>query len=876
MAKTVLGMLAHVDAGKTTLSEAMLYMSGAIRHHGRVDKKDTFFDDDIQERQRGITIFSKQAEMTFGEREMILVDTPGHADLISETERAIGIMDCAVLVIDVRKGIQGNTRTLLYLLERYRVPFFIFANKTDIYEERRDHLMDELNSEINDKCVFMDIQTDGSGMFKTATLEELALRDEKLMEEYMETGKLTKESIAKAVESCKVIPCYFGSALKLEGVKELIRGISDYTSEKIYPDEFGARVYKIARDDAGNRLTYMKITGGALNTRQLIDTGHDREKAGVIRIYSGSGFRQTDRAEKGTICAVTSLKNTFPGQGLGFEKNNRKAAITPVLSYRIVFPKDVDPKDGYQRLIQFMDEEPELDMIWNKEAGDVTVMFMGNVQIEVIGRRIKDRLGMDIAFKKGRVRYKETVTDISTGIGHFEPLRHYAEVHLKIEPGERGSGLVFNDATEGGRGSQTGRIVAGYLEERSYPGVLTGAPLTDLSVTITAVGTHDKHTEGGDLRQAAYRAMRNGILYNRSLLLEPMCNFEIKVPRSMIGRVMSDITAMSGSFSQPEDSMQEEDSVIIKGTAPAGKISDYPVDLASFTNGLGSVYMENAGYEPCHNTEEVIEASGYDPFGDQENTGDSVFCRHGSSMIVNWKEVREMAHIKPMLSDREDVSCTNIDVSEKAVNRGSAEGKGPESELRSIFEKTYGKPKDRTRIHRQTIRAAGENKVAINGKILEEHLIVDGYNIIYAWEELKALAQIDLDAARQALLEIMSNYQGYRKCRLTVVFDAYKVKGGNRRKESFNDVEVVFTREDETADSYIEKTTYEERGQAYMRVATSDNLEQQIVTGNGAFKIEADEFKKEVEAVDEKIRRILEEYNRKSRLNSRVTIGDKL
>lgn len=858
MAKTVLGMLAHVDAGKTTLSEAMLYMSGAIRHHGRVDKKDSFFDDDLQERQRGITIFSKQAEMSFGDRKMILVDTPGHADLISETERAIGIMDYAVLVIDARKGVQGNTRTLISLLERYKVPLFIFVNKTDIYGDNREEVLSALNEEMDDRCVDM------NSLLKTPEYqEELAVRDEQLMEEYMQSDSISTENIRAAVSRRTIIPCYFGSALKLDGVDNLIQGIIDYTDEKTYPDEFGARVYKIARDDSGNRLTYMKITGGSLSARQLVNTGKETEKVGTIRIYSGSGFRQVDNVESGCICAVTSLKNTFPGQGLGYEDKNTTASIMPVLSYRVILPENVDPKAAYLQLSQFMDEEPELDIIWDQEPGEISIMFMGNVQIEILSQRIKDRLGLEVKFDKGRVRYKETVTEKSIGIGHFEPLRHYGEVHLLIEPGEQGSGIVFIDATEDGKGSEKGKIVAGYLDERSYPGVLTGSPLTDISVKILAVGVHDKHTEGGDLRQSAYRAMRNGVLKNNSILLEPVCDFEITAPQEFTGRIMSDITSMSGSFTQPE---QEDEMSVIKGKAPAGEISDYPVQLSSFTNGLGTMSIGNTVYAECHNSDDVIAQVSYDPFGDLENTGDSVFCRHGSGVIVKWDKVSEMAHIRPMaISDdrRHDYNS-------------NSRGLSTDDDLKSIFEKTYGKAKDKTHIHKQIIRPTGENKIVIDGKILKEHLIVDGYNIIYAWEELKNLAAVNLDAARQALLEILSNYQGYRNCIITVVFDAYKVKGGNRKNERFNDIEVVYTKEGETADSYIEKTTYEEKGKAYMRVATSDNLEQQIITGNGAFKIEAAEFKKEIEATDEKIREIIEEYNRKSRLNSKVTIGDKI
>lgn len=865
-----IGLLANVDAGKTTLSEALLYMSGAVRKYGKVDDGNAFFDNHVQERKRGITIFSKQAEIVFDNTDVTLVDTPGHVDFVAETERMLQILDYAVLIIDGKRGVQGHTKTLISLMEKYSVPFFVFVNKMDMYGVSKADIFDELKRKISERCVdFSDI---------ASVNEELAMCSESLMEEYLNDNTVSDNSVAEAIKEKLIIPCYFGSAIELDGIELLMDGINRFTfgykrkEDTENGDIFGAKVYKISRDAKGNRLTYLKITGGSLFPRQIIYTGKKEEKVNELRIYSGSSYKNAEVINTGELCAVTGLKDTFAGQGLGFERDDDTAVMEPALSYAVIIPKDETKDTVYKKLMELAEEEPNLKAVFSDETGEITLRLMGEVQLEVVRELMRERFDLEISFGKGKVSYRESILNKSIGIGHFEPLRHYAEVQLLLEPGEIGSGIVSDTLCSDDSDGNWHKIAAGYLEDREYKGVLIGAPLTDIKISVIATASHIKHTESGDFREAVSRAVRNGLLNNKSVLLEPWYRFEIRVPKDLTGKVMNDISKMSGAFSQPEHT---EDTSIIKGRAPVSEMMDYAPELRMLSGGQGILTTYADGYDVCHNAEEIIKKIGYDPLRDVKNTGDSVFCSNGSGFTVLYKDVAKYAHTR-VRTVSEFEKQKNHEKAEILPNKNCDNNRKiiSDKELKRIFEKTYGKEKDKNYIHKQIIRPVDNKKAIIPQNIKEEYLLVDGYNVIHAWKELKELADADLSSARTALAEIISNYVGYKNCNVIVVFDAYKIKGGKRKEEEVNGVKILYTAEGETADSFIERFTFEMRGKANIKVATSDNLEQQIVVGNGALKINAEEFKTEIEQTNKAISKLLEKYNRQTYLNTRKVIGD--
>lgn len=868
MKKLAVGILAHVDAGKTTLSEAMLYTAGAIRKLGRVDHKNAFLDTDSQERARGITIFSKQAELTYQDLNMMLLDTPGHVDFSTEMERTLRVLDYAVLVISGKDGVQGHTITLWKLLKQYGIPVFLFINKMDLEGTDRTALLEELKHSLDDGCIdFADLQN---------IEEQAAMCDEALLEEYLETGCVKGESLIKGIQRRTLFPCYFGSALKMEGVEAFLTGINRYTQAKSYPKEFAARVYKITRDSQGARLTHMKLTGGILRVKDTLSCGtkegdpeNRKEKVDQIRFYSGEKYRTGEQAVAGDICAVTGLTETYAGQGLGKERGRGEALLEPALIYTVKPEGEVDIHEAYLKLRQLEEEDPQLHLIWNKQTKEIQIQLMGEVQLEILKNLIKQRFGMETAFGSGRISYKETIAEPVVGAGHFEPLRHYAEVHLLLEPGSRGSGLVFDTAcSEDVLDRNWQRLIMTHLQEREHPGVLAGAPITDMKITILTGRAHLKHTEGGDFRQATYRAIRQGLRKAQSLLLEPWYEFRLEVPAELVGRAMSDIQKMGGSFEPPKPSGEQS---ILEGRAPVSEMKDYGTSVNSYTKGHGRLSQRVCGYEICHNQEQVLAEIGYDAEHDIENPADSVFCAQGAGFNVKWDEVDSHLHLSSGWKPEKKQSAA-APVNAGRSFSGSGGGTTEDEELQRIFERTYGQAKEKTMIPKRTIESPKRPEKTAPSRILPEYLLVDGYNIIFAWEELKELAKVSLDAAREALIEILSNYQGYRKCRVIAVFDAYKVKGGERHFEQYENVDVVYTKEAETADMYIEKTTYEMNGKYMVRVATSDNLEQMIILGNGAFKLSAKEFKAEIEKTDAEITAFLEAYNRKSRMESRSRI----
>lgn len=876
MKKLAMGLLAHVDAGKTTLSEALLYTAGAIRKLGRVDHQNAFLDTDAQERARGITIFSKQAQLAYEDANIMLLDTPGHVDFSAEMERTLQVLDYAVLVISGKEGVQGHTATLWKLLSQYRLPVFLFINKMDLDGTDRQAILKELNASLDEGCIdFTDEQ---------ARQEQAAMCHEKLLEEYLETGEITKQSLSLSIRERAIFPCYFGSALKMDGIEEFLKGISSFTQEPAYPKEFAARIYKITRDSQGARLTHMKLTGGSLRVKELVagiscEGGESEtweEKVDQIRVYSGEKYQTREVVQAGDICAVTGLTKTYAGQGLGKETGVREAVLEPVLIYSLHPGAGQDLHSVYLKLKQLAEEDPQLHILWNQQTKEIQLQLMGEVQLEVLQTIIYERFGIKVEFGTGRISYRETITEPAVGAGHFEPLRHYAEVHLLLEPGERGSGLRFDSiCSEDVLDRNWQRLILTHLQEREHPGVLTGSPVTDMKITILTGKAHLKHTEGGDFRQATYRAIGQGLRKASCILLEPWYEFELELPTEMVGRAMSDIQNMSGSFDTPETSGEYS---VLQGKAPVSEMKDYAVAVNSYTRGSGRLTLRPCGYEACHNQEEVLQQIGYDPDGDAENPADSIFCRQGAGVSVRWDKADAHMHLssgyKIQSEFRESSAApgsfpqTPSKASKVSAGTYSAQ---QDKELEQIFERTYGSAKEKNRIPSKIIKPPKPQKTA-PAQVLPEYLLVDGYNIIFAWEELKALAKTNLDAAREALIEILSNYQGYRKCRIIAVFDAYKVKGGERHHEKCGNVDVVYTKEAETADMYIEKTTYEMSGKYLVRVATSDNLEQLIVLGNGAFKLSAKEFKAEIEKANAEISAFLAEYNRKSRMESRNTI----
>ena len=840
------GLLAHVDAGKTTLSESILYQSGAIRNLGRVDHQDAFLDTDEMERERGITIFSKQAVLTWKDTEITLLDTPGHVDFSAEMERVLQVLDCAVLVISGADGVQGHTETLWKLLTRYGIPVFLFVNKMDQEGTDCGKLLAELKSRFSEGCIdFGRVETGAEEV-----IEEIAVCDEQTMEEYLEKGSVAAASIRRLVAERKIFPCYFGSALHLQGVEELMNGICTYQMQKEYPAVFGAKVYKIARDGQGNRLTYLKVTGGTLKVKDVI--GENGDKVNQIRVYTGEKYELLSEADAGKVCAVTGLAETYPGQGLGAEKDSELPILEPVLTYRIILPDDCNVHTMLRDLKLLEEEEPELHVVWIEKSQEIHVQLMGDVQIEILQRIIKERFGVLVEFGEGSIVYKETIAAPVEGVGHFEPLRHYAEVHLRLEPGERGSGIQFDsECSEDVLDRNWQRLVLTHLEEKEHKGVLTGSVITDMKITLTSGKAHLKHTEGGDFRQATYRAVRQGLKKAESVLLEPYYEFRIELPSENVGRAMTDIQNRFGKFEAPETLGEM---TVLTGIAPVSTLSGYQKDVIAYTGGRGRISLTLKGYDLCHNQEEVVAARGYDSELDLANPTGSVFCAHGAGFVVDWDEVEEYMHMERTLDQTGEEGLAEVTL----PKRRHSSIELTQEELDAIYVRTpdpvkqnhgpvtvCAKEKDREPGSAYTDPKWERRRREKEGR--QEYLLVDGYNIIFSWEELRELSEKDIGAARGKLADILSNYQGYRKCTLILVYDAYKVEGNPGEVMKYHNIYIVYTKEAETADQYIEKTVRRIAKDAAVTVATSDGLEQVIILGQGANRMSAPGLKEEIE-----------------------------
>ena len=852
------GILAHVDAGKTTLSEGMLYLSGSIRDMGRVDHGDAFLDTYEMERERGITIFSKQAVLSWKDIELTLLDTPGHVDFSAEMERVLQVLDYAVLVISGTDGVQGHTVTLWRLLKRYNVPVFLFINKMDREGTDRNALMAELKGRLDEGCTDIEAIREND----PDRLESLAVCDDAMLEEYLETGSICKNTLRRTIAERKVFPCWFGSALKAEGITELLDGIREYSISPEYPEKFGAKVYKIARDPQGNRLTYLKVTGGELKVKELIPGIEG--KVNQIRIYSGVRYELVQSAQAGMVCAVTGLEGTYPGQGMGEEKDSDIPVLEPVLTYRVELPEGCDVHTMLTNLRQLEEEEPELHIVWAGETQEIHIQLMGEVQTEVLQRLIKDRYGVLVEFREGRIIYKETIAGPVEGVGHFEPLRHYAEVHLLLEPGERGSGMQFSsECSEDILDRNWQRLILTHLEEKEHRGVLTGSVLTDVRITLVAGRAHQKHTEGGDFRQATYRAVRQGLMKAESILLEPYYEFRMELPMENVGRAMTDIQRMNGTFEGPE---AENDQAVLTGSAPVSEMRGYQKEFAAYTGGFGRLFCTLKGYDVCHDAENVVEEINYDPDSDIDNTADSVFCAHGAGFIVPWYQVEEYMHVESTMKDAEEQGEGTDRQQAARLVRAQAASRTIEltrEELDAIYVRTPDPVRRNVSSAPVKVSAASEDdrwrnrdtsadrKKKTSG---EEYLLVDGYNIIFAWDELRELSEIDLAAARGRLADILCNYQGYRKCTLILVFDAYKVEGNPGEVAKYHNIHIVYTKEAETADQYIEKTVRKISKHHSVTVATSDALEQVIILGQGARRMSAAGLKEEVELALREIR----------------------
>ena len=916
--KLVLGILAHVDAGKTTLAENILYLGGVVRSPGRVDHRDTFLDTDRQERERGITIFSKQARFVRGGVEVILLDTPGHVDFSAETERTLQVLDCAVLVISGADGVQGHVPTLWRLLERYRVPVFLFINKMDQPGTDAAALMAELKRRLNNNCVYFGGLPESLYGSDREFYEELAVSDEALLERYLDTGgPIGGDVVTELVAARKVFPCYFGSALKGDGVEALLDGLLRYTAAPRYPDAFGARVYKIARDEQGNRLSYIKITGGTLKVKQTVLTGRGAhgaadgdgpdagkrggeaassadsafaEKIDQIRLYSGSRYTTAQEVSAGDVCALVGPCHTFCGEGLGVETGNIIPLTESVMTYRVMLPEGCDVHKTYQMLCQLEEEEPLLHVVWRERQEEIQIRLMGEIQTEVLRKMIAERYGLEVDFDRGSIAYRETIASAAEGVGHYEPLRHYAEVHLLLEPGEPGSGLVFGTAcSEDVLDRNWQRLVLTHLEEKEHLGILTGSPVTDMRITLVSGRAHPKHTEGGDFRQAVYRAVRQGLCRAGCVLLEPVCSFRLELPAGLVGRAMSDLQGRSARFSQPET---DGETAVLSGTVPASEAAAYRTEVLAYSGGRGTLDTTFAGYEPCHNAEEVIAAIGYDAQRDTENPCGSVFCAHGAGFVVEWDRVEEYMHLESAVREAKPQQA--------AVRRSASVTDAiGQDEIDEIMNRTYGVRERKKQGWARTIRPVGTdsaaqhtgtdsaarhtgtNSAAQQGEAdtaarpavsqadrkaaqrenREEYLLVDGYNIIFAWDSLKKLAADSLDAARSRLTDILCNYQASRGMRLILVFDAYKVKGNPGSTTRCHNIDVVYTAEAETADQYIEKVTHRLSRDCQVRVATSDGLEQMIILGAGAVRMSARELEEDVALCEKRLR---EEYTEKT------------
>lgn len=851
--KLVVGILAHVDSGKTTLAESMLYLSGSIRKFGRVDHKDAFLDNDALERARGITIFSKQALFSLNDMEICLLDTPGHVDFSAEMERTLQVLDYAVLVVSAMDGVQGHTMTLWQLLKRYNVPTFLFINKMDMNGADKAWIFSELLKKLDGCCVDFSVKEENQTVF----WENLAMCSEELLEYFLETESLLDAQIADMVEKRQVFPCFFGSALKQEGVREFLEGMYLYMKPKVYPDAFSARVFKIARDEQKNRLTYMKITGGQLRTKDILG---EKEKADQIRIYSGNQFTVINEAVAGSICAVTGLTKTYSGEGIGALAGHNIPILEPVLNYGIEVPKDCNIHDFYLKMCSLCEEYPELHVVWNEKLEQVQAKVMGAVQLEILKSIIYDRFEILVSFGAGTIVYKETIMEPVVGIGHFEPLRHYAEVHLLLEPLERGSGLEFvSDCSENVLDKNWQRLILTHLEEKKHIGVLTGSEITDMRISLIAGKAHQKHTEGGDFRQATYRAVRQGLKSAQSILLEPVYEFRLEVPQDCVGRAMTDIQKRNGSFDAP---VMEQDRAVLTGRAPAALMQDYQLEVASYSRGLGRFSCSLCGYDLCHNEEEVIAQIGYDAEGDLDNPTGSIFCSHGAGYYVSWDQVAEYAHIDNGLTDRKEEN-DYIGQAQKGNVSQFGDLFIAQEEIDEIFERTFGSAKKkRNSWGRRIVSGEDQNykgkENTVRYESAKEYLLVDGYNIIFAWDELRSLSEVNIDSARDKLMDIMCNYQGYKNVELILVFDAYKVHGGERKIFDYHNIHVVYTKEAETADQYIEKFAHDVGKKYRVTVATSDRLEQMIVWGAGAKRLSAQGLYEEVMYINREIKEYIE------------------
>lgn len=852
-----IGLLAHVDAGKTTLSESMLYLSGRIRQQGRVDHGNAYLDTYELERARGITIFSKQAELVFGELEVTLLDTPGHVDFSAEMERTLRVLDYAILVINGADGVQGHTETLWKLLKQYRIPAFLFINKMDQNGTDAEKLLEELRVKLSGSCIRF-----GEAEDSEEFLENVAMAEEQVLETYLEHGTIERGEISRLIWERKVFPCYFGSALKNIGVKEFLAGLECYAKERSYPEEFGAKVYKIARDPQGNRLTYLKVTGGVLKVRDLIRYQDVEEKVSQIRIYSGEKYDAVQEVRAGRVCAVTGLTKTYPGEGLGAEPPSEGPVLTPVLNYQLILPEGCDTHGMLLKLRQLEEEDPELHIVWNEELGEIHAQLMGEVQTEILQSMIRERFQTEVTFGPGNIVYKETIKRPAEGVGHFEPLRHYAEVHLLLEPGESGSGLVFAaDCSEDVLDRNWQRLILTHLAEKEHRGVLTGSSITDMKITLVAGRAHLKHTEGGDFRQATYRAVRQGLKSTESVLLEPYYEFRMEIPAEFVGRALTDIQRMAGEFQTPDT---EGDFAVITGSAPVSEMRDYQLEVTSYTKGRGRLFCTLKGYAPCHNAEEVIEQIGYDSEGDLDNPTGSVFCAHGAGFHVSWDQVPDHMHLEYVWTPEAEKEKSAIEakkgqgsVQSGRVSSSFSRSVEEDKELEEIFLRTYGKIERKRPIAERRVESPEERQKRMRKDQMEEYLLVDGYNVIFAWEDLKELAKVNIEGARNKLMDVLCNYQGFKKCNLILVFDAYKVQGQELGVQKYHNIYVVYTKEAETADQYIEKVVHEIGRKYHVTVATSDNVEQVVTLGQGGKLLSARELRTEVEEVQRQIR---EEY----------------
>ena len=873
--RLVVGIFAHVDAGKTTLAESMLYATGAIKKAGRVDHKDAFLDTHVLEKERGITIFSKQANFLLGEMEVTLMDTPGHVDFSAEMERTLQVLDYAILVINATDGVQGHTTTLWELLNHHSIPVFIFINKMDQEGVNKENILTEIQERLDEGCLDF-------GEMADTLKENIAMCNEDVMEQYLEKGDIEKAEICHLVEERAVFPCYFGSALKMTGTDIFLAGLETYMTPKSYPDEFVAKVYKIARDEQGNRLTYMKITGGSLRVKQLLKgiqsrDGKWEEKAEQLRIYTGERYEVQSEVFAGTICSVAGLSKTYAGEVLGVEDTMIPPILAPVLQYEVCFPEDCDVYDVYTKVKVLEEEEPQLHIIWEETKRKIYMQVMGEIQIEILKSILLERFGVVATFAEGSIVYKETIAEVVEGVGHFEPLRHYAEVHVLLEPLENGSGVICEtDCSEDVLDKNWQKLVLTHLKERQHCGVLTGSEITDVKITLVSGRAHKKHTQGGDFRQATYRAVRQGLRRTKSVLLEPVYEYRLEIPLDKVGRALSDIQKMAGTFSEPE---MRNDTAIITGKAPVFNMRNYQMEVISYTRGEGKFSCTIGGYEPCHNTKEIVELLAYDAEADEMNPTGSVFCSHGTGFFVKWNEVEQYMHMeyrKEYQIVAKEIEVKTPVITEKTYSNQSIYD---DKELEEIFVKTYGqmdrkrifgienRAKDEQRARQKTEQQAKQKEQKTGTDVdtktqkrkkqqepREQYLLVDGYNIIFAWTDLKELAEVNINGARDKLCEILCNYQGYKQNKVILVFDAYKVAGYAGEVQAYKNISLVYTKEAQTADQYIEKTVKDMGRKAEVVVATSDAMEQMIVWGWGAMRLSAEGLRKEVETVNEEIR----------------------